>query len=776
MAGNMRRQLLERELRATAESAPVPPIGVRGRFASLHLSPVYFLSAALFSLVVVLPVSWGVKPLPYQLGQIAKGDILSRVNFEWRDTEEENRRVGEIKKNYAYRYNQVDRYEWVLQVSGPLWHLIEQADRAKDATQLLEYAKNKNIEITPKQAETLVTELKNKRDWLDLTSDIVAPLQRVLREKIHGRGLLDDDRFAEERGRNIKIISQLGDSDTVRVTGGQRGPMETRQLREVLDEALGQQMQRMGLDFRSALRDILLKRITPTLLLDAKGSAEELNALLEEVRERINEVRAGELLLERGKTITPDLMRKLRAEEEVYRTRRGWQPQAWTFFGKLLLMLTLSLGFSAYVCAGVGDETARERVFQCVLPLAATLLLTANLLIYAGLPTTLMPAGLLAGAAMVALGSRLAALAVAFLGLCLLVLTEGAPGDTLALLAGGWIFAFAARTARHRLSLLGAGLLAGLAAAGVALAWGMASGQATGEASLAGLLKEETRGTAVYGAAGGMIGWLCSGLALLLALRLVERLFSATSNITLQDLQDQEQPALRQLVMQAPGTYHHSVIVGTLAEAGAEAVGANPLLARVGGYYHDIGKVMKPEYFSENETGVSRHDSLSPSMSSLVIISHVKDGAEMAREYGLPAPIVDIISQHHGTGLVTYFHHRALRQARDDEEVSESVFRYPGPAPRGPEAALVMLADSVEAASRALDKPSPAHIRARVREIFLNRLSDRQLDRSGLNLTDLARVEDAFVRILASMFHSRVKYPGDRTPPGKAPRGRTETK
>ncbi len=169
---------------------------------------------------------------------------------------------------------------------------------------------------------------------------------------------------------------------------------------------------------------------------------------------------------------------------------------------------------------------------------------------------------------------------------------------------------------------------------------------------------------------------------------------------------------------------------------------------------------MKPEYFSENETGISRHDAIRPTMSALIITAHVKDGGEMAREYGLPPAIVSMIEQHHGSSLVSYFYHRARKQAKGEAAVAEASFRYPGPVPQSVEGALVMMADSVEAATRSLEDPTPAHIRRLVHDLIMNRLLDHQLDGSELTLLDLEQVEEAFFRVLTSMFHSRVKYPG----------------
>jgi len=234
------------------------------------------------------------------------------------------------------------------------------------------------------------------------------------------------------------------------------------------------------------------------------------------------------------------------------------------------------------------------------------------------------------------------------------------------------------------------------------------------------------------------------------------------SDIRLLELSNLNNPLLRKLAVQAPGTYNHSVIVGTLAEAAAQAVGGNSLLCRVAAYYHDIGKMSKPEYFIENQMNATGlHDKLSPTMSSLVIASHVKDGVRMARDFNLPQPIIDLIPQHHGTRLITYFFNKAKTLANPEiQEVSESNFRYPGPKPQSKEGAIFMMADSVEAAARTIDEPTPAKFQDMIRKILNAVILDDQLTETDLTFSDLDRIQDAFERTLTSLYHHRIDYPG----------------
>lgn len=257
-------------------------------------------------------------------------------------------------------------------------------------------------------------------------------------------------------------------------------------------------------------------------------------------------------------------------------------------------------------------------------------------------------------------------------------------------------------------------------------------------------------------------GFLITGL-----LPFIEKWFGVLTDISLLEMGDVSHPLLQELVRRAPGTYNHSINVASLAEPAADAIGANGLLVRVGAYFHDIGKMFKPGYFVENQTEqVNRHDSLVPAMSTLIIIAHVKDGADLAKQHHLPEPIVDFIEQHHGTTLVEYFFHRAHQQCENDPhagEVQESSYRYPGPKPQTKEAGVLMLADATEGASRVLVEPTPQRLRDLVHEIVLKRLHDGQFDECGLNLRELRLVEDSLVKSLTAVHHGRVKYPSQRT-------------
>jgi putative nucleotidyltransferase with HDIG domain len=281
-----------------------------------------------------------------------------------------------------------------------------------------------------------------------------------------------------------------------------------------------------------------------------------------------------------------------------------------------------------------------------------------------------------------------------------------------------------------------------------------------------GLLDGQTAKFVAADAGRHLLWCLLAGFILCGALPAIERMFGVVTDVSLVELANSAHPLLQDLIRRAPGTYTHSMTVATLAEAAAEAIGANVLLARVGSYFHDVGKMLKPLYFIENQNGPNAHDELEPALSTLVIIGHVKDGTALAEQYGLPGPIADLIRQHHGTTLVEYFYREAVRLYDGVSPPGfEATFRYPGPKPQSREAGILMLADAVESSSRALSSPTPGSMSKLVHDLLMKRLLDGQFEESGLTLTELRRIEEALCKSLIALFHARIKYPDENDPP-----------
>lgn len=315
-------------------------------------------------------------------------------------------------------------------------------------------------------------------------------------------------------------------------------------------------------------------------------------------------------------------------------------------------------------------------------------------------------------------------------------------------LVGALVGIGAVQQVKHRMALLWSGLAVGGVNVAAVVAFILLNGE---------LFQIETLRTVFFAFGSGIM----SGFFVLAVLPLFEAVFGYTTDIKLLELANLNHPLLRELIIRAPGSYHHSMMVGSLSEAAAESVGANPLLCRVGSYYHDIGKAKNPQYFAENQKmGENPHDKLKPNMSALIIKAHVKDGLEMARQHRLPKEIQDFIAQHHGTSLIAFFYHKAKQMEDPDiPEVDEKDYRYPGPKPQSRETAICMLADGIEAASRALPSPSPARLKGLVQKMINKAFTDGQLDECDLTLKDLNSIAKAFTRILTGIYHHRPEYP-----------------
>ena len=260
-----------------------------------------------------------------------------------------------------------------------------------------------------------------------------------------------------------------------------------------------------------------------------------------------------------------------------------------------------------------------------------------------------------------------------------------------------------------------------------------------------------------------VFGALTSGILAIGLLPFLESTFSLVTNMKLLELSNPNSPLLKRLLMEAPGTYHHSIMVGNLAEVAAEEIGANTMLTRVGAYYHDAGKIKRPFFFGENQLGgVNPHNKISPSLSASIIISHVKDGLELAKEYDIPSAVSDMMIQHHGTTLVKYFYYTLKNSSDNPESVKEEGFTYPGPKPQSREAAIIMMADSVEAAVRSIQEPTVEKIENMVNNIIKDKLDSGQLSECELTFRDLETIKSCFLKVLKGIYHSRIEYPKEK--------------
>ena len=487
---------------------------------------------------------------------------------------------------------------------------------------------------------------------------------------------------------------------------------------------------------------------TPSLLFLDDATDLRLQEEMQEIRPTRGLVRQDMTIVRRGDEVTPDVYEQLVSLEYAQRDRSGDLSVYRTGLGKLLLVVAAYLIFYLYLFL------LRRRIY------------TDN---SAMLMIALLFAGTILGYWLIGQVEVLNELAVpvALVSILLTVIFDSRVGlfatVTLALVGGlvfgfsfefafctifaGFVGVFSVRDVKNRSDLV---LSAGL----VVLAYlVVGAGLALMRADpLEGRFFIELRSV------------LVNGVLLLLASPILwglERSFQVTTDLTLLELSDTNRPLLKELSLRAPGTFNHALQVANLAEAAADAIGCNALRARVGALYHDMGKMLKPEYFIENQQpGENPHDRITPYMSALIIASHVKDGLELGREHKLPQVVLDFIPTHHGTTMMEYFYRRAQElQGEGDPPVDEAEFRYPGPRPSTVEQAIVMLADSVEAASRSLEKPTPRRLEALIDAIFKARSEDGQLGNCPLTFADLTRIKETFLSILCGVYHFRVKYP-----------------
>jgi putative nucleotidyltransferase with HDIG domain len=469
-------------------------------------------------------------------------------------------------------------------------------------------------------------------------------------------------------------------------------------------------------------------------------------------------VRSGETLLSPGQVVTDDNVATMQA---LGLTEQG---RKFGTIAGLALIVAIEVLFLAIYIRRFEHRIREARSLQFI---AASLLVLFAVLdrisALSSLSPLIVPMAALGMLGTLMLGTRLSSLLVIFSSLNLAIVGGSDPQYILVGLFGGMAAVFLVTHVSQRRDLMRAGLVAGLVITATA-----AAGSQISESSFTRLWS---------GLAWGLGNAVLTIVVTIGLLTIYEMVFNLPTPQKLLELADPTRTLLKELMMKAPGTYNHSIIMGNIAEAAAEAIGANQLLARVGAYYHDIGKLNRPDYFIENQFHVKNpHERLTPGLSRLAITAHVKDGVALATEEGLPPDIIDIIKEHHGTTVLSYFYHKAKEVAREGT-VDEEAYRYAGHKPASREAAIIMLADSVEAAVRALPNPTPRRIKTVIRDIFDQRLRDGQLNQSRMTFGDLEKVRQVFEKSLQGFGAMRIVYPSDekkgRGAEGAAPKAPT---
>jgi len=563
-------------------------------------------------------------------------------------------------------------------------------------------------------------------------------------------GVLEKIQHGIDEGSQTEIdVHPLG--NTTEVTRAQvadvlQGEAKVR-LRTRLDEELGEG------PLASRVFSWLEPRLAGTLEIDRDATAKAKKEAVEKTPQQFVRYAAGDLLADPGVPMKANDVQLLEREHEEYvrqqdaRQRIG---RALSLFGLFAAMFALS-GFYIHLHhREVLDDLGHVAT---LVGLSAVTVVLCLLSAGEAWRAEIVPLLVFAMTVAIAYDEDLALLLAAEVALVVVIGLGRGLADHVTLSAAAAAMVFWMGRIRSRSKLIYVGLWAG------AVAFATQIG--------ANLLEERPFDAQLLYEAGRTGVWtLLAGFLMTGLLPFIERSFGVLTDLSLLEVGDVAHPLLQELVRRAPGTYNHSINVASIGEAAAEAIGARGLLVRVGAYFHDSGKMLKPAYFIENQGQENRHESLVPAMSTLIIIAHVKEGVELARQYNLPQPIVDIIAEHHGTTLVEFFYRRATELSQSDPngtEIDEQNFRYPGPKPSSRESAVLMLSDAVESASRALTEPTPARIASLVHDLAMKRLLDGQFDECGLTLEELELIERSLVKSLTAVYHGRVKYPDQRT-------------
>ncbi len=482
--------------------------------------------------------------------------------------------------------------------------------------------------------------------------------------------------------------------------------------------------------------------LKPSLFLDEETTLSKKQEAVAAVRDVKDIIRKDQIIIRKGEIVTDEHIERLEAlglQNPIIRFKE--------IFG-LFLINTLFISLLSLYIFNYHQEIYND--FNKILLLGVIYLSTIFIAkISSQISGYIIPVAFASMLIAITLDSRLA-LEVTFL-ICINIgfIFLGEIDYMVVALAGGLISIFSIRKATQRSSLTRAGLLIALINVVSIIALG--------------LIHRNPADYILQNSMWGLLNGFASAILTIGILPFLETFFDISSSFRLMELTNPNQPLLKQLLVDAPGTYHHSVVVGNLAEAATEEIGGNALLARVGAYYHDIGKLKRPYFFAENQEAYKNiHDDLEPSLSALVIASHVKEGVDMARKFKLPRSIIDIINQHHGTGIISYFYHRALQTNTDkSSEVDEESYRYSGPKPQSKEAGVILLADMLEAEARTLNNPTASRIKNLTQNVINRNLVNGQLDDCNLTLRELNKIKDVFSRVLTGMFHNRVEYPDE---------------
>jgi putative nucleotidyltransferase with HDIG domain len=692
--------------------------------------------AIFFCAAVVCIVSLREQVVHYRPGQYAMHDIVSRVDFTYLDSNRLKAEQAKAREDQPRVYRAAAMDPWA-NIEQRLLTLPDQVDGVPLA--------NLPDELRKIFDEPTLAMIEDKRPKLERAAYERSVHDYVQAVRKLGLVILADQDRTQDFGRNILLPGMIAAPDDSTYPLSQRDEIAEKFVTPAFD------------NFQLALQPKIVALtaawLTPTHEVDEAATADAQNQAEKRMPpDRGNVIYKAGMPIVKAGPIKDDDWQILQAENNAYIASiadAAWRAR----LGLAGIVVLLTVLLSAYIARyqpKIVRKYARAAAIAVLLILMLVLPVLAGIgnssLYLFGVAPTILVAMILA----IAYDQRFA-LGVATVHAILVTLALDADIDFfLILLTGVVTCCFVLDDLRTRSKLIEVGGITALAMMAATAAVGLVDMDPW---------RFIVREFIYSGAAGLAVGFVVLGI-----LPTIEKTFRITTSMTLLELADVSQPLLRRLSMDAPGTYQHSQQVATLSGEAAEEIDANALLCRVAAYYHDIGKINKPDYFIENQSpGNNRHLNLHPNMSLMIIHGHVKDGIELAREYNLPTSLFPFIQQHHGTTLVEFFYHRACTQQEqthpDEPAISETQYRYPGPKPKTKEIAILMLADAVESATRAMSEPNAGRIEALVHELANKRLTDGQFDDCDLTMRDLVRIEASMVKTLLSFYHGRIAYP-----------------
>ncbi|MEX2141344.1 MAG: HDIG domain-containing metalloprotein [Pirellulales bacterium] len=732
-----------------------------------------WLRVAMCALAAV--VMWGViegwnPPFPYRTGATPPRDVVAKTSFSVVDDIKTDQAREQARNQAAFVY--INDPTPLVQLRAQMMNVIDEiGNTAKFAdlrAALWAGFQPPPMENVEKQTPEQQADEFDKLHALVDTKEELASFEGKLAKAFVN--LEKDGFFTEPEQLSAKLIGASepvqGDPALIKThpPGNAKWPLRINVSQIRKDAAIAELHTQLKEEFGAEIAQLLFNWLKPklpakTLTLD---EAETIKAREEEAG-KIEPVKipypAGEAdLAKAGEPLQPATIELLRKEYEATLAQRAFEDKLYrslAVFGMFFALFTLA-GFYIYFRNPVLLVDLRKFTRLLVLFMAAVAL--AMMASGDRLRAEMIPILVFGMTVAIAYNQELALLLTAALGLVIVIALGQDLSAYVILLSASATSILLLGRVRTRSRLIYVGLIAGSVAALTAIGVSVVTNQPSNLQMIFHIVREAHRD----------FWWTIFAAFLVLGLLpFIEKTFDVLTDLSLFEIGDPSHPLLQELVRRAPGTYNHSINVASLAEAAAEAIGARGLLVRVGAYFHDIGKMLKPGYFVENQgMGANRHESLLPAMSTLVIIAHIKDGADLARQHHLPLPIIEFIQQHHGTTLVEYFYKRASEQSEADPhggEVDETSFRYPGPKPQTKESAVLMLADASESASRALVDPTPGRIEGLVHDLAMKRLLDGQFDECGVTLQELNAIEDSLIKSLTAVYHGRVKYPDQRT-------------